>query len=233
MTEMKILLVEDDNDLRESLMDCFHLSGFPAVSASSAREFYRLLISEPVSIAIIDVGLPDEDGFSIARFLREQKPETGIIMLTARGTAADRVKGFQQGADIYLIKPVEYPELEAAIQSLSRRLPARTVNQGKEPSGNSGWFLDRVVFSLSAPNGKRVNITNREARLLTALLETSGALVLRADLLQALGYRDDEFGQRSLNAVVVRLRAKVEDQTGLPLPLSAVRGQGYVIRDME
>ncbi|MEJ2018484.1 MAG: response regulator transcription factor [Maritimibacter sp.] len=232
--EPRLALVEDDTVLRDSLMDCFQLSEFPAHAVGSAREFYQLLVHEEIDIAIIDIGLPDEDGFSIARFLRQNLPATGVIMLTARGTAADRVKGHEDGADIYLVKPVEYDELEAAIHSLTRRLAMTAQADSGEGEGPSAelWELDKTEFRVTAPNGNSFGLTNKETRLAVALVQAVGQVVSRTDLLKTLGYFDDEAGQRSLNAVIVRLRAKAEMETGMGLPIQAIRGQGYVLRDM-
>ncbi|MEJ1993104.1 MAG: winged helix-turn-helix domain-containing protein, partial [Maritimibacter sp.] len=138
------------------------------------------------------------------------------------------------GADIYLVKPVEYDELEAAIHSLTRRLAMTAPADGGVGEGPSAelWELDKTEFRVTAPNGNSFGLTNKETRLAVALVQAVGQVVSRTDLLKTLGYFDDEAGQRSLNAVIVRLRAKAEMETGMGLPIQAIRGQGYVLRDM-
>lgn len=227
----EIILVEDDVDLRESLMDCFAQSGFAAMAAGSALEFYRLLASHRCDIAILDLGLPDEDGLSIVRFLSEERPRTGIIILTARGTLPDRVSGFRTGADIYLVKPVEYAELEAAILSVRRRLEAQSRNRGDD-ADTDAWKFDSQTLQLIAPNAVSVALTGQECRLVGALLAAKGDSVSRADLLAALGYAHDRSSHSRLNAVLVRLRAKVVQATGLALPIQTVRGQGYLAHNL-
>ena len=232
-SELTIALIEDDHDLRESLFECLALSGHTILTAHSALDFYRLMVNHTFDIVIADVSLPDEDGFSITRFLRANQPDIGVIMLTAKGSTDDRVRGYESGADIYMVKPVEYPELEAAITSLKRRL-VQPPPQGGVPGlhGPYDWTFERDTLTLVAPNGTSLKVTTREARLLSHLASSTKELVHRTDLLQTLDYVDDMHGRRSLNAVVVRLRAKVEESTGLSLPLQTVRGQGYVLHDV-
>ena len=234
MLDLKIALVEDDRDLRESLQDCLTLSGYRVITAGSALDFYRLMVNHQFDIVVADVNLPDEDGFSIAHFLRANQPETGVIMLTGKGAPEDRARGYESGADIYLVKPVEFQELDAAITSLCRRISksASSVPQAADLTAQHLWLFERDTINLTAPNGKTVKVTTREARLLSMLASHLKELVPRAYLMKALDYTDDPHGQRSLNAVVVRLRAKVEGSTGLPLPLQTVRGQGYVLHDL-
>lgn len=227
-----VILVEDDSALRESLMDCFDPSGLQAIAAGTAMQFYRLLASQSCDIVVLDIGLPDEDGLSILRFLREERPEIGVIVMTARSTAADRISGLQTGADLYLVKPVEFAELEAAIRNLSRRLgtQARPENGARHP-GNV-WLFQQQNLRLIAPNNTAVALTNQECRLFNVLARTGDTAIPRGDLLEALGYPQTDAGHRSLNAALVRLRAKVTEATGLALPIQTLRGLGYVARNL-
>lgn len=230
MSEPKIILIEDDADLRHSLVDCMAMTGFSVSAADSALQFYRLVAEDAFNVAIIDIGLPDEDGLSLARFLRQHRPGTGIIMLTARGSVSDRVVGFDTGADVYLVKPVDYEELEAAIRSVLRRLNgARHPAAGLMADDSAArWIFHRDSLSLTAPDGSTMGLSNREARLLITLIDSGDDIVSRSRLLGDLDYPDTEAGHRSLSAVFVRLRAKVEHATGLSLPIQTIRGQGYL-----
>ena len=233
--DISIALIEDDHDLRESLYECLTVSGYRVLAASSALDFYRLLVNHSFDIVVADIQLPDEDGFSIARFLRANQPETGVIMLTAKAAIDDRVRGYESGADIYLVKPVEYQELDAAIVSLLRRV-TRPAQQAASAAGvpvSHLWTFERDTLCLHAPNGTSLNVTGREARLISVLASSIKEVVSREDVMSALEYTDDPHGQRSLNAVVVRLRAKVEQTTSLSLPLQTIRGQGYVLHDLQ
>ncbi|MEJ2023350.1 MAG: response regulator transcription factor [Maritimibacter sp.] len=143
MASPNIILVEDDTLLRETLEECFTQSGIPVVAAASALQFYRLLASAPCDIVVLDIGLPDEDGLSILRFLRQEKPDIGVIMMTARSTVDDRISGLKSGADLYLTKPVEYEELELAIQNLARRLGAFQSGEAAAAQPVNGWLFQR------------------------------------------------------------------------------------------
>ena len=232
MPAPSVILVEDDDALRESLMDCFDPSGLSALAAGTAMQFYRLLASHRCDIVVLDIGLPDEDGLSILRFLREEKPEIGVIILTARGTTADRISGLQTGADIYLVKPVEFAELEAAIHSLSRRLTRHSSSKAGSQHASSVWLFQQRNLRLIAPNNAFVALTNQECRLLNVMVQAGETAISRSELLEALGYTETDAGHRSLNAALVRLRAKVTEVTGLALPIQAVRGLGYVARNL-
>ncbi|QYO77640.1 response regulator transcription factor [Devosia salina] len=232
MLAPNVILVEDDDALRESLMDCFDPSGLNAVSAGTAMQFYRLLASRPCDVVVLDIGLPDEDGLSILRFLHEQRPEIGVIIMTARGTVADRISGLQTGADLYLVKPVEFEELEAAIRNLSRRLSTQTAPDTGLPPAGKLWLFQNQNLRLIAPDNTPVPLTNLECRLLNVMARAGDSAISRADLLEALGYSETDAGHRGLNAALVRLRAKVTEATGLALPIQTLRGQGYVARNL-
>lgn len=232
MSAPKVILVEDDKALRESLMDCFDPSGLQAAAAGTAMQFYRLLASQPCDIVVLDIGLPDEDGLSVLRFLREERPEIGVIILTARSTTADRISGMQGGADLYLVKPVEFAELEAAIRNLARRLGTQLPPEGGAQQPGNMWVFQQENFRLTAPNDISVALTTQECRLFNAMAQAGETAIPRSALLEALGYPETESGDRSLNAALVRLRAKVSEATGLALPIQTVRGMGYVARNL-
>lgn len=231
MPSPNVILVEDDTALRESLMECFMQSGIQAAEAGTALQFYRLLASHPCDIVVLDIGLPDEDGLSVLRFLRQEKPEIGVILMTARASVEDRVSGRKSGADLYLTKPVTFAELEAAIFNLSQRLRAQ-ARPNAEAGNENIWLFQRQAFRLVAPNNTSITLTNKECRLFNVLSSAGEATIPRDDLLGALGYSQTDAGHRSLNAALVRLRAKVKELTGMDIPIQTVRGQGYVARNL-
>src|SRR3954454_2656076 len=102
-TPPRVILVEDDADLRDSMEECLRLTGFATIGVGTALEFFRALATTEIDVAVIDVGLPDQDGFEIAALLRQRR-EIGVVMLTARGAPDDRIKGFHSGADLYFVK---------------------------------------------------------------------------------------------------------------------------------
>ncbi len=118
---MKVIVVDDDIDLRDGLVECFQLSGLEAIGVGSALTFYQALSTSRPDIAVLDINLPDADGYSIARFLSE-RTNLGIVFMSARGQKADRIAGFRSGADLYFVKPVSAQEMLLAIVNLGRRL---------------------------------------------------------------------------------------------------------------
>lgn len=229
----RIIVVEDEDGLREQLVTYLTLSGFDACPAASAGELYRRMAVERFGIVVLDLRLPDEDGLSIATHLRQQL-DVGIIMLTARTGSEDRTRGFEAGADIYLTKPLEMRELVAAVRSLSRRLGLdadRGATAGPcptPPETPPAWHLDKAAFTLEAPNGKQVNLTINEVSLLARLTAQSGVVVSRGELLGALGYDPLDPGNRNLDAALRRLRLKVEASVGCQLPVRTIHSVGYI-----
>lgn len=117
---IRVIIVEDDRDLRESLVEYLSLDGHDVTGVGSALEFYQALASSTFMIAVMDIGLPDQCGYVMAEFVRRNTP-MGIIILTARSSIEDRVNGYRAGGDLYLVKPVDCRELSAAITSLAER----------------------------------------------------------------------------------------------------------------
>ncbi|EME67662.1 response regulator [Paramagnetospirillum caucaseum] len=226
---IKVMVVEDDPDLCGSICRYLSLVGMNVQRAGSGAEMDALLQDFAPDLLVLDVNLPGEDGFSIAARLRSAS-KVGIIMLTARGQLDDRVLGLTAGADAYLVKPVQFRELEAVIHSLTRRLnelPAEEKREGRE-EGNQTWGFDAASWSLITPGGQRVPLTNAEFRVLQTLTQEPGASVARDDIAAALGKSVGGYDDRSIDAVMARLRRKVNAATGENLPVRAVRSVGYV-----
>lgn len=227
-----LALVEDDEDLREEIVEALVDHGFDVRGFPASRELYLGLMQRPCDIAILDIGLPGEDGFSIMEHLRAAT-QAGIIMLTARGQTGDRVRALRGGADIYLVKPVDIEELAANIVSLARRLnkvpdkaPA-PVEQPGEKTGTAFWRLSSDSWVLLSPGGGKVQLSTSERTVLEALMHQAGATVSRETLVTALGHHPDDVFSNRLDMLISRLRRKVQQATGEPLPLRSVRGAGF------
>lgn len=222
----KIIVVEDDADLRDQVVTYLSMSGFDTVGVGTAADLYRRMAVEHFTILVLDLRLPDEDGLSIAAHVQTHG-NLGIIMVTARGDIEDRLRGREAGADVYLTKPVDLRELVAAVKSLERRLkPA--VEPPASPAAPH-WRLDRNSFSLTAPNGRAVPLTANEVALLNRLSSPCGVTVPRGDLLAVLGHDPDDPSNRNLDAALRRLRLKVERDAGVSLPIRTVHSIGYLI----
>lgn len=229
-----IVVVEDEASLRADLVEYLSACGHAVAGCGDGLELDAALADRPADIVILDVNLPGEDGFSIAKRLREQS-EVGIIMLTARGVNVDRVVGLEIGADVYLVKPIELRELEAQVRTLARRIKASpphavaavAATTAPAPVSAPGWIYDQVAWALLAPGGGALKLTANERVFLNLLVDRPGEPVSRADIFRALGKREWDVGDRSVDSMVRRLRAKGEEMLGRPLPIEAVHGTGY------
>lgn len=226
----RIAVVEDETSLRADVVEYLSACGHDATGCGDGTELDHTLARDGIDIVILDVNLPGEDGFSIAKRLRDHS-DIGIIMLTARGVNVDRVVGLEVGADVYMVKPVELRELEAQVRTLARRLK---VSAGPGPAaaatpqtGAAGWVYDQLTWSLVAPDGAQVKLTSNERVFVALLVKNPGEPVSRDDIFHALGKRQWDPGDRSVDSMVRRLRAKGEEALGRELPIEAVHGTGY------
>jgi DNA-binding response OmpR family regulator len=215
----RVLVCEDSSHMRDYLVTGLEHFGILAQGAAHAGALDAALSAGEPHIVILDVGLPGEDGFSIAQRLRRERPRLGIIMLTARHSLEDRIKGLDGGADLYFAKPVDLRELASAIGSLHRRLG---------DAAPRAWRLDRPASRLHSPGGTAVDLTDLELRFLTPLLERPGEVVERDALFLALEQHPDIYATRRMETLVSRLRGKVlRICPGEPLPVKARHGRGY------
>jgi DNA-binding response OmpR family regulator len=181
------------------------------------------MLVDTFDIVVLDIGLPDESGFDVARQLRAGS-DVGIVMLTGRQAATDRVFGLNIGADAFLPKPVDSSVLVATLRGLARRL-----NTPQDAEVQNGWALDRSGWHLCAPGGAHVELTAAERQVMMRLASAAGQPVSRADLIAELSDRAEEFDPHRLDVLIHRLRRKVAAATSIALPLRALRGSGYLL----
>jgi DNA-binding response OmpR family regulator len=220
-SSLHVVIVEDDVELRDAILaPALRADGCTVVSAGSAAEFYRAMLERMPEVIVLDIRLPDQSGFEVARYLRENS-DVGIVMLTGRVTTADRVRGHDLGADAYLTKPVDAAVVCATVRSVARRLA---------PSNRDGaWALGADGWRLSAPNGVAVDLSATERALLQLLFAGANTTVPRETLIAVLADDANAFDPHRLDMVMHRLRRKLAD-AGMPaLPLLTVRGVGYVL----
>lgn len=221
---VKIALVEDNPDLRDEVE--FHLSrlGHAVVGLPDGAALDAHLAHDEPEVLILDIGLPGEDGLSIAGRIRQSHPQMGIAMLTARGQIEDRLQGLKTGADIYLVKPVDMRELAAIVDSLHRRIhrpapPARPT---------LSWALDRQTLELSSPTRRSVMVTPTEFKLLEALSHGTAEPVKRSALAAAIGHPEPDYDYRRLETSMSRLRKKIETYCEDDTVLRSARNIGYL-----
>ena len=214
----RVLVIEDEADLREAVVSFLRFDGIEAEGAGGLDEAERWLLTHPVDVLVLDLGLPDGDGLAWLERGRDRLRDKGIVVMSARGAPDDRVQGALNGADCYLVKPVPLEELSAVVRNLLRRL---------RPTLQQGWVLDTLAWSLSAPDGRSVKLTHSEQVLLTQLSRVPGRAVSRQELTQALGHDPEHYDLRRLEIMVRRLRSKVMEELGHHLPLLTAHRQGY------
>ncbi|MFZ6748789.1 response regulator transcription factor [Undibacterium sp. Ren11W] len=230
-----VSIVEDEHILREEL--AFQLShlGYTVKAFETAAQFYRYLATQAQTIGVLDIGLSDEDGLSICRYLREHDSRIGIVFVTARGMRADRISGLEAGADAYLVKPIDVQELSLILTRLSQRFidnkaPAPVLRSALASESHrvaDAWQLASERMMLVAPNGQHIQVTLSELRLLRLLLEKPGSLCTNVELGAALGLHPDELDKHRIEVILSRLRIKVLRLTGLTLPIRTHRSVGY------
>lgn len=220
----RILIVEDEPRLRQDLGDFLELRGFVVTRAASAHEMRKEFTEGLTPAAIVlDVGLPDGNGFDLAAEVR-QNSDCGIVMLTAFADSADRIRGFDSGADVYLVKDSTLREVEAAIRSVLRRTGQQQANVDRR---GADWRLDTASWSLATPEGHVLQLTATEFAFLNFLCRRPGQICGREQLVAALGRPHVHFDNRRLDAVVSRLRRKFEKATVDPSAIKVVYGVGY------
>ena len=219
----RLLLVEDDIRLAEMLSEYLGEAGFrvavaPVAEAALARS------SDDYDAVILDLTLPDRDGLDVCRALRA-KTDTPILMLTARGSATDRIVGLELGADDYLPKPFEPRELLARLRAILRR---RTVPAAADAPLRFGALeIDRAAHVLRV-RGEERSVTSYQFALLVALAENAGRVLSRDFLMDLVKGEPLEAFDRSIDVHVSRLRAAIEDDPRRPRRIITVRGSGYV-----
>lgn len=221
-TPLRILVVEDHDDLREATVEYLETQGHTVLGMDCAESVDECSGLARTDVALLDVSLPGEDGISLARRLREAQPALGIIMMTARHHDADKIVGYDNGADIYLTKPVSPQALLAAINALVRRLHANPLL----PHAAAALQLDMAARQLISPQG-RIDLTEPEFSVLVGLARARDHQLESWQLIELLGKDLDHYSKSNLEVLIVRLRKKLE-LAGAPEPgIKAVRGRGY------
>ncbi|HEY5803369.1 MAG TPA: response regulator transcription factor [Lysobacter sp.] len=224
---LRIVLLEDDVDLRENiLLPGLTHYGFVVHGVETAAALYEYLRNDAPDIVVLDVGLPDADGFSVAQAVRALLPDIGIIMLTGHGAMSDQVRGLSQGADAYLVKPAQVDLLAATVRSLMRRLRGSVT-----PVPARRWQFDATDWCLISPMGRTVALSSTEQRVMNCLASALGQLVTRDQLVAAVADDVHSYDPHRIESLLHRLRRKVTSQCGEPLPLTSVHGKGYVLED--
>jgi two-component system phosphate regulon response regulator OmpR len=228
MTANRLLIVDDDPGVRRMLVEYLGGHGFEVSEADSGRALREHLAVAVPDLVMLDLGLPGEDGLSLARWLRERH-HCGIVMVTGSAGTVDRIVGLEVGADDYIGKPFEPRELLARIKSVLRRLqPAATARPAIARMRVGRCEFDVAARRLIDDEGRDVPLTAMEFDLLKAFIEHPNQVLTRDRLLNLTRDRDWEPFDRSIDIRITRLRRKIEPDPENPRTIQTVRGAGYM-----
>jgi two-component system OmpR family response regulator len=233
-----IAVLDDEVDITQLLANYLQSHGYRVTQLHNGHALMALMPADPPALVLLDLGLPGEDGFSIARNLREHW-RCGLVIVTGRGDAVDKVVGLEVGADDYVTKPFDMRELLARIKAVLRRL---TPNEAPSPGVTlptpaparsklhfAGWELDTAARRLNSPQGDEVALTTGEFDLLCALAQHAGRVLSRDFLLEQTRGREAAPFDRTIDVQVGRLRKKLEADAEVPQIIKSVRGAGYIL----
>jgi two-component system, OmpR family, response regulator len=225
-----VLVVDDDPEIRNLLAEYLSAHGYEVALADCGEAMRDEIQRNPAAVVLLDIGLPDEDGLALARFLR-QRYEVGIIMVTGADAVVDRVVGLEVGADDYIAKPFDLREVLARVRSVLRRVHSKTAETGSMPAVRvpvGRCVLDLRSHQLSDAAGHGVALTAMEFDMLKALVEHPNQVLSRDQLLTLTRNREWEPFDRSIDILVARLRRKVEEDPDQPSAIRTLRGAGYM-----
>jgi two-component system copper resistance phosphate regulon response regulator CusR len=221
---MQILLIEDQKKTVAFLSRGLREAGFSVDAASDGESGLALAQQTKYDLIILDVMLPQKDGWAVLAELRASGRATPVLFLTARDSVRDRVKGLDLGADDYLVKPFAFSELLARVHSLLRRTPAR----GEQQLRVADLEID-VARHRATRAGQPLNLTSKEFQLLAHLTRSVGEVIARSEIVERIWDIHFDTGTNVVEVMVRRLRAKVDDPFPVKL-IHTIRGVGYVLK---
>ena len=226
--QSRILVVDDDPELRSLITGFLATHGYRVASAVDVADMRAQLAREAFDLVILDVMLPGEDGLSAAQSLSETRDAPAVVMLSALGADTDRIVGLEVGADDYLAKPCNPRELLARVRAVLRR--RRGGAQRHLHYEFAGWVLDLGRHSLRDADGIAIHLSDGEFALLQTLVENPGKVLSRDSLLELVRGQDTDIAvfDRAIDSQISRLRRKLNTRTDEPL-IRTVRNEGYVL----
>jgi len=230
-SSVHIAVLDDEADITLLLAGYLQSNGYRVSQVHDGPALLRLMSADPPQLVLLDLGLPGEDGFSIARQLREHW-QCGLVIVTGRGDAVDKVVGLEIGADDYVTKPFDLRELLARIKAVLRRTAGEPrAASAAAPTARrfAGWQLDVAARRLLDPDGRDVALTTGEFVLLAALVEHAGKVLSRDFLLEQTRGREAGPFDRTIDVQIGRLRKKLEANVDEPQIIKSVRGAGYIL----
>ena len=222
----KVLILEDELNIRSFVVINLKRAGYDVIEAGTGQEALEKIQNHPdIGVAILDIMLPDIDGFEVCRRIRATRKQIGVIMLTARTQEMDKITGLMTGADDYVTKPFSPAELTARIDALFRRLNggigvvSELLSQGPFVMNTRNHTLDK--------HGARIRLTQVEYAIMKLFMQNPGRALSREDILSTVWGREYEGEVKIVDVNIRRLRIKIEDDPTTPSYLNTVWGYGY------
>lgn len=233
MSNIRILLVEDEQSLADTIKLNLELEGYKVQFAADGKKALKIFKQERFDLVVLDVMLPEMDGFTVCEAIRLENLEVPVLFLTAKNSSADRIAGLRIGADDYLTKPFNLEELLLRVQNLLKR--TQRGSETRIPSINAYTFDNfQINFSemnVVNPNEQKINLTKKENALLKLLIERKNEVVSREHILETVWGYDIYPSTRTIDNFIVTFRKYFEIDPGNPKHFHSVRGVGYKFTD--
>ena len=231
MATRTLLVIEDDAAIRHGVVMAVRSGGYTAIECSDGHQAKVMITQATCDLVLLDLVLPGATGLELLTQIRKERPTLPVIILTALGDERDRVRGLELGADDYVVKPFSVKELLARVEAVLRRSPERAapVAELSIPGGCADFNRRELRFS----DGKRSELSEREAELLAYLAANPGRAISREEILTRVWRLDPKgLSTRAIDMQVARLREKLRDDSDTPAVLLTVRGTGYMLARM-
>ena len=224
----KVLVLEDESSIRSFVVINLKRAGYEPLEAGSGEDAFRQLRAHPdIRVALLDVMLPDTDGFEVCRKIRASDSKIGIIMLTAKSQEMDKITGLMTGADDYVTKPFSPIELTLRVDALYRRTGALETIASETGEYINGPFKLNIRNRTLEKSGRRIKLTAIEYSIMELFMSTPGKALSREDILSKVWGRDYYGELKIVDVNIRRLRLKVEDDPTMPAYITTVWGFGY------
>lgn len=222
---LKLLIVEDEKNIAETLVERLEEEYGAAVWAASVASAVEALNVQAFDLALLDVGLPDGSGFDVAATIRDKRPETAIVFLTAMGSPDDRVRGLELGAEDYIVKPFHLKELLLRIRNVLKR--SQSLSSNEQPVLQIGdTVIDFGAFKVKSA-GQELTLTHKECLLLQLFVEKRGQVVSRDEILDRVWPEGEFPTQRTVDNFIVRIRRLIDGGKVKKSWIRSIRGVGY------
>ncbi len=225
----KILVVEDENSIRELIVLNLKMADFEVVEAASAEDALEIFSAAPdgFDCAILDIMLPGMNGFSLCENIRRASPVVGIVMLSAKSLEADKINALSIGADDYMTKPFSITELKARIEALCRRVERTGAQAGDDGKLVCGEFVLDEKSRMLLKNGNQIDLTQVEFQIMELFFKNAGTALVREKILESV-WGENYYGDvKIVDVNIRRLRMKIEDEPSTPQHILTVWGYGY------